>query len=271
MTISVSNDSLKDQRLALVNQRRFKTGQALWRFLLICSLAGSLGWMMTGRAWMLQKDSQIEVEGLKLMSPQMIRSILSLSYPQSLWRLPTHQLSQKLENSPPIEKALVTRHLFPPQIVIEVKERQPVAVATSNHAWGYLDEQGIFIPQKFFNLNQKGLKPPHLKVFGYSQNYRFQWLKLYPLIQNFPLKISAIDWQDNSNLVLITELGKVYLGDSTTQLAEKLSILGKMRRLGEQIPLQQIVYIDVSNPTAPVVQLKQQPKSQSLKAIVKAD
>lgn len=269
--VSVSSDSLKDQRPALLSQRRLKTGQSLWRFLMISSLAGSLGWMMTLPAWILQKDSQIEIEGLHLMSQKTLRSLLSLSYPQSLWRVQTQQLSQQLQKSPPVAEAIVTRHLFPPKIVIEVKERQPIAIASSNQAWGFLDEQGIFIPQKFYNLNQKGVKSPPLKVIGYSPNYRSYWLKLYPLIRDFPVKILAIDWQDYSNLVLNTELGNVYLGDYTTQLEKKLSIFAKMRHLSEQIPIQQIVYIDVSNPDSPVVQLKQQPTRQSLNSLVKKD
>lgn len=270
MTIaSVSSDSLKDQRLTLVSQRRFKIGQALWRFSVLCSLAVGLGWMMTNKAWMIKKDSQIEVKGLHLMSPQMIYSLLSLSYPQSLWRLETHQLSQQLEKSPPVANAIITRHLFPPEIVIEIKERQPIAIAQSNQKWGFLDEQGIFIPQKFYNLSQKGLKPPTLKVLGYSSNYQPYWLKLYPLLQNFPIKIFAIDWQDYSNLVLVTELGNIHLGNYTTQLSKKLSVLAKMRDLSKQIPIQQIVYIDVSNPDSPVVQLKQQPTKQPLNSLVK--
>lgn len=269
--VFVSSESLKDQRPALLSQRRLKTGQALWRFLMISSLAGSLGWMMTLPAWIIQKDSQIEVEGLQLISQKTLRSLLSLSYPQSLWRLQTQQLSQQLEKSPPVAQAIVTRHLFPPKIVIEVKERQPIAIASSNQAWGFLDEQGIFIPQKFYNLNQKGFKSPTLKVLGYSPNYRSYWLKLYPLINDFPVKILAIDWQDYSNLVLNTELGNVYLGDYTSQLEKKLSTLAKMRHLSAQIPVQQIVYIDVSNPDSPVVQLKQQPTRQSLNSLVKDD
>ncbi|PSF32251.1 cell division protein FtsQ [Aphanothece hegewaldii CCALA 016] len=271
MTISVSSDSLKDQRSALVGQRRLKTGQAIWRFFFLMCLAGGVGWMMTLSTWKIEKDSQVEVKGLQLMSQKTLRSLLLLSYPQSLWRLPTHQLSQQLENKPPVARALVTRHLFPPKIVIEVKERQPIAVASSNRAWGYLDEEGVFIPQKFYNLNQKGFKTPTLKVLGYNPNYRNYWLQLYPLIHDFPLQIFAIDWQDYSNLVLVTELGNVHLGDYTTQLAKKLSILGKMRHLSEQIPKSQIVYIDVSNPDSPVVQLKQQPKSQSLNSLVKKE
>ncbi|GFE71160.1 cell division protein FtsQ/DivIB [Chroococcus sp. FPU101] len=164
MTIaSVSSDSLKDQRLTLVSQRRFKTLSALWRFFLIISLAVGLGWMMTNKAWMIKKDSQIEVKGLYLMSPQMIYSLLSLSYPQSLWRLETHQLSQQLEKSPPVANAIITRHLFPPEIVIEVQERQPIAVAQSNQKWGFLMSKGFLFHRNSIIFPKKDLNHLVLK------------------------------------------------------------------------------------------------------------
>jgi cell division protein FtsQ len=235
--------------------------------------------MMTLSSWTIEGDRQIEVEGLQLMSPDTLRSLLDLTYPQSLWRLETHQLSRQLETSPPVARAIVRRHLFPPKVVIQVTERQPVALAvgtasqnaSSRQVWGFLDEHGIFIPQKFYQLNRKGTRSPTLKVIGYDPNHQPYWQQLYPLIDHFPLKILAIDWQDSSNLVLITELGKVHIGDYRTQLAKKLSLLAKMRDLSAQIPLGQIVHIDLSHPDSPVVQLKQQPGEQPLNSLVKID
>ena len=64
----------------------------------------------------------------------MIRSLLVLSYPQSLWRIEPTAIAKSLKQQPTIAQASVSRRLFPPGLMIEIKERVPVAMAQCSAA-----------------------------------------------------------------------------------------------------------------------------------------
>lgn len=256
---SDSPSTLKNRRIELLNQRRWQALQRLWRVLFISTIAGSLCWVMATPDWEITTAQQIEIQGNQLMSADKIRSLLSLSYPQSLWQLKTHQLKAKLENLPPVADALVTRQIFPPSLTVQINERRPVAIASSSQSMGFVDEQGIFIPKSFYSQQSSQLKQLQLKITGYETQYHSYWRELYPLIHYSTIKIFEVDWQNPGNLVLKTELGIVHCGAYSLQFSEKLKVLAKMKKLSSRVPINQIVYIDISNPKLPSVKLKPKP------------
>jgi cell division protein FtsQ len=258
---------LKNQRQALRNRRRSRVGQSLGRFLVVSGLAGGLAWGMASPYWTLTRAEQVEVKGTRLMSVESIRSFLGLSYPLSLWEVPTYQLQEKLETNPAIATARIDRQLFPPRMRVEIRERKPVASVRSLRGEGFLDEAGILIPKRYYERSSAKQQSLPLEVIGYSEQYRVPWRELYPLIRGLPVKVWVIDWRDPSNLVLKTDLGKVYLGAYNDRLLEKLTALIQSRQLSSKIPLGQILYIDLSDPDAPTIQLKPKPSPPLVKPI----
>ena len=265
---SVPSPNLKNRRQELKSQRRMKFGQAIWRSLFVGSLAGGLLWAIALPNWAIRSQGQIEVEGNHLLSKAQVRSLLALSYPQSLLKLPTQQLSQRLQSAPPIEQASVTREFLPPKLTVKVRERQPVAIVllpkpTANQAnfqlvqAGFLDEQGTFIPKSFYT-HLKQVKQPIVKVIGSVESYHPYWPELYQSIDRSTVKIFEVNWQDPNNLILKTELGTAYLGSYTSQIPEQLSILSRMRRLPAYVNASKISYIDLTNPELPSVQVRQE-------------
>ncbi|ACK73377.1 Polypeptide-transport-associated domain protein FtsQ-type [Gloeothece citriformis PCC 7424] len=251
--------NLKNRRQELLSQRRWQAVQKLWRFLSISAMAGGLCWVMATPSWEIKEDKQVEIKGNQLMSVEKIRTLLSLSYPQSLWQLEAHQLETNLETLPPIADAVVTRQIFPTTLTVQVQERQPVAVAFSSQGVGFLDEGGIFIPENFYSQQSSHLKQLPLKITGYETQYQSYWKELYPLIRYSPIKISEVDWRNPSNIVLKTELGMVHCGAYTSEFSEKIKVLAKMKKLTSKVPSNRIVYIDITNPQAPTVKLKPEP------------
>lgn len=256
MLLSLAPAHLKERRQALRSQRRWQLIQSVWQILFISSLAGGLCWFVALPEWDIATEKQVTIEGNKLIPQDKILSILSLSYPQSIWQVKTHHLKTQLLDSPPIVEAAVTREVFPPQLKVKLKERQPVAIATSTQGNGFLDADGVFIPQSFYDRNASELKQLNLQVIGFDPRRRSDWVKLYPLINNSPVKIFAVDWSDSSNLVLKTELGAVHFGAYSSQLAEKLSVLARMKKLSSKVPAPRVVYIDLTNQAYPTVKLK---------------
>ncbi|NJK47227.1 FtsQ-type POTRA domain-containing protein [Candidatus Gracilibacteria bacterium] len=254
---SVSSNQLKNRRQDLQNQRRFRALQAVWRFIAIAGMAGGLLWILTLPHWTIGKESQVIIEGNRLLSGERIRQLLPLSKSHSVWQLPTQQILTRLEATPPIANAQITRQIFPPKLIVEITEREPVAVAISDRDVGFVDEQGIFIPKNFYDGGDKNWQPPTLKVIGYDPLYRQHWTQLYKSIGRSPIAVKEIDWHNPSNLILKTEMGVIYFGAYNKELfLKQLSVLARMQKLPSRVSAGQITYIDLTNPDLPTVQLK---------------
>lgn len=273
MAVSViSRSQLAERRRKLKQQRRVRVLQAGWRSSAVLGMAGGLIWLITLPAWVIRSPQQVEIEGNKLLSAQAVQSLLPIPYPRSLLQVQPQFVVQQLEQQAPIADAAVTRRLLPPGLVVQVRERVPVAIADrsggqSNAASvqsGLLDQDGTWMPLEGYTALNKALQLPTLKVLGMREQYRAQWASLYQTLTTSPVKVSEIDWRQPANLILKTELGIVHCGAYSPQFADQLKALDRMRQLPQKISPSQIAYIDLRNPNAPSIQMIQtinQPES----------
>ncbi|YAF97853.1 MAG: cell division protein FtsQ/DivIB [Nodularia sp. CChRGM 3473] len=272
--LSVSHKDLAQRRKKLRRHRQMKIIQAIWRTVAISSLASGLLWVAIQPIWVLNAPKQIVMKsGDQLLSEAAIQSLLVISYPQSLWRIQPSAIAHSLQQQPIIAQASVSRRLFPPGLNIEIQERVPVAIAQKPKAQntatdkkqvsvGLLDASGVWIPLEKYTLVNSSVKLPTLKVIGSPEQYRSYWSQLYPSLSHSTVKVTEIDCQDPTNIILKTELGNVHLGVPGPQLTEQINVLSQMRYLTEKINPSQIEYIDLKNPESPLVQVNQ--KNQKL-------
>lgn len=259
---SVSPSDLKARREKLKRRRQLKLLQGMWRSLLVSGMAGGLAWAIAQPNWTIHRPEQIDIEGNHLLSSAAIRALLPVSYPQSLWRVQPQVLSRQIQATAPIAEATVTRKLLPPSLTVAVKERQPVArvlEATSRKEIGFLDEQGILIPESNYAHLSKNARLPELKAIGIDEQYLSSWSDIYETLRNSSVQIFAIDFQNPSNPILQTELGTVHLGQyrpRTTRLQQQLKVLAQMRELPDRVKADRLAYIDLTNPDLPTVQLR---------------
>ncbi len=277
---SVSQSELVRRRRQLRRSRRQKVFQAGWQLLAVSSLTGFLLWTTTSPALIIDTPEQVEIEGNKFLSARAVRSLLPLSYPQSLLQLPPQELARELESQGPIAKATVSRQLFPPGLKVSIHERYPVAIASEGSAIaagvpptpppglspnpavgspgtpsvGLLDEEGTWMPLESYTSLDPTVQLPQLRVVGPLDLYQSNWKSLYPVIRRSPIKIQEIDWQNPANLILRTELGLVHCGPYGPRFGEQVTRLGQMGDLPNQIDLTQIAYIDLTNPDRPSLQ-----------------
>ncbi|WP_445636621.1 Cell division protein FtsQ [Nostoc sp. DSM 114161] len=267
--ISVSRTDLAQRRKKLRRQRQMKIIQAIWRTFAITSLASGLLWVAVQPMWMLKAPKQIVMKsGNKLLSDETTKSLLALSYPQSLWRIEPTAIANSLKKQPTIANAIVRRRLFPPGLIIDIQERVPVAVTqtptvqnqgTTNKkvTIGLLDANGVWIPlEKYTSLNPSR-KLPNLRVIGLPKQYCLYWTQIHQAISQSLVKVMEIDCQNPTNLILKTELGNVHLGTPGPQLSEQIKVLAQMRRLTAKLNSGEIEYIDLKNPEFPLVQMNQ--------------
>ncbi|MBE9035460.1 cell division protein FtsQ/DivIB [aff. Roholtiella sp. LEGE 12411] len=267
--VSVSRTDLAQRRKKLRRQRQMKIIQAIWRTFAISGLAVGLLWVAIQPIWVLSAPKQIVMKsGNQLLSDDAMKSLLVLSYPQSLWRIRPSAIADSLKQQPTIAQATVSRRLFPPGLNIEIQQRVPVAIAqkrieqnrnTTNKkaTVGLLDASGVWMPlEKYKSLNPTG-KLPTLKVIGLPEQYSPYWTQLYQAVSHSSVKVTEIDCEDPTNLILKTELGKVHLGVPSIQLPEQIKLLAQMRHLPAKLNSSQIEYIDLKNPESPLVQVNQ--------------
>ena len=263
--LSVSSTELAGRREKLRRNRQVKIISKIWRTFAITGLAGGLLWFLIQPMWVLKSQKDITVSGNQLLSDESIQSKMRLSYPQSLWRVEPSRLSASLKQQTGITEATVTRRLFPPGLTVKVSEILPVAI-TQNQKIEDTDSKNQKLVEGLIDINgvevrienYKSIpanKLPSLKLIGDLQQCRSFWKPLYQAVSNSSVKVMEIDCQNPNNIILKTELGFVHIGSPTSELAEKIKLLAKIRRLPVQENMSQIEFIDLTNPETILVQM----------------
>ncbi len=270
--VSVSHTDLAQRRQKLRQRRRVRLLQTSWRVLAVCGLAGGVVWAAMLPTWMIRRPEQVTIEGNHFIPVRTLRSLLPIAYPQSLFRVEPQAIARALQAKAPLSEVIVNRQLFPPSLIVQVKERRPVALAVptereqalpsgsqrseSAAKTGLLDESGMWIPLESYTALDHSLKVPSLRVIGNPDSYRPFWSKLYREIkQGPPLNVTEVDWRDPTNLIIKTDLGLTHLGPYGAQFSYQLKTLDRMRKLSGHTSFNQIVYIDLRNPDVPTVQM----------------
>lgn len=254
--MSLSYSPKLQQKLSLLKkQKKQQLYYALWRSLLISSLATTLFWLASLPYWQIKHKSQVKIIGNHTVTKDTIYSLLALSYPQFIWAIPTKKLSQTLESAPPILTARVNRQIIPPIITISLQEKIPVAIALSGGKVGFLDARGSWIPRHFYQYTPNNSLSLALRVINFKPEYAHYWTELYELINLYSsIDIFEVIWQDSENLKLKTELGMVYLGSPSFRLADKFAALASLQNLPAYINQSQIDHIDLSNPDVRLIE-----------------
>ena len=259
-----SKNEIQHRRRNLRRRRGFKSLRFLWQALGVASTIGMAIVIARQPDWAIRQPEQVQIEGNQFLSADIVRDFLPLSYPQSLLHVDPKKIATALESQPPIARAIVRRQLFPPSLQVEVVERYPVALAYPSHSSnnpaltpiGSIDAEGVWIPWETYRTLTPNLILPTLKIRGNFEEYRQVWSQVYREIERSPVQIAQIDWQNRANLILKTELGEVHLGPYGDRFVEQLQILDRMRSLPEQIDFSKVLYLDLSDPDAPSVQME---------------
>jgi cell division protein FtsQ len=243
-------------KLALIDLQAQRLARiALWRACLVIGCAISLCLLLTQPYWQIQHYTQIQINDAKLVSKNTIYSALKFDYPQFIWTVNGLNLVQKIESIPSVEAANISKQIFPPQLIISLQEKKPVALATFQEKVGFLSLDGQWIAQEFYKNINTNFALPKLQVINYQTYYQQQWKSLYQLISLHPeLKITKVQWDESNNLFLHTKIGTVFLGSDLSQLKRQFKIMLKLQNLPAYVDESKIAYIDLSNPNLNMIQ-----------------
>ncbi len=244
--------------------------QVIWRWLVLLAL-GYGGWrLLLQPNWLVASPDAITIRGARELDAEKVRQVIDIHLPQPLFRLQPDQIAAQLKSRLPVRTVQISRHLFPAGLTIELMELQPVARASrltvlpggrSQEVWGLVDAEGNWQSQEAFLRFSRQLPNPSLRVEGLQPNRLGQWPELYRRMLQSPVKITAVDLRNPSQVMLQTELGPVRLGPYGEQFPQQLLVLDQMRQLPTQVPAREVSYIDLTNPDSPRVKVKVQPKA----------
>lgn len=259
--ISSGEADYVSRRKQMRKQRRLRIFQRIWQMVFITGITGSLLWVAMLPEWQLRSANQIEIEGNKLLSKETLRKSLPLQYPQLIFQIQPQEIAAQLEASAPVSKVVVFRTIFPSKLIIRVQERLPIANSIRNGQQGFLDAEGIWMPSKAYPSN---ITKPNILVLELNNKTIPQWSTLYRQVSQSQIKISQVDGRDESNLILTTELGLVYFGTyKPTLFITQLDTLDRLRTLPEKLKFGSFNYIDLSQPTNPILEMNLPTKNKS--------
>lgn len=283
-----SRNELSQRRTQLRRQRRDRFLKASWRSIAVLGLAGATVWAVAQPNWILRRSEQVEIEGNQFLSAKTVRSLLPIHYPESLLKVQPTQIAETLKEKAPIAEVSVERHLFPPGLTVRIRERKPVAQAiiaadspdnpkpaaigaeitqpssspsgspppSSDRPQGLLDETGLWIPIETYTKVGQSLQLPPLKLLGNPDSYRSHWSEFYPILRQSPVKVQMMDWRNPGNLILATDVGVVHLGPYSHRFFSQLKAIDRLRDLPKRMTSQPMEYLDLRNPSNPIVQLR---------------
>ncbi len=225
----------------------------IWQLLSISAITGGLVWVAARPEWQLRSSEQITIQGNRFLSKETLRRMVALPYPLSIFQVQPQAVAANIERTAPVSQVIVTRTIFPAMLTIQVQERLPVATLTRNNQAGFLDIEGVWMPQSAY---PSSFSKPGLTVLESNSRPISQWTSLYKQVSQSQIKTNQIDWRDESNLVLYTDLGKVHFGVYDARLFPKqLETLDRLRTLPKSLKDKPFTHIDVTDPSAPLVEM----------------
>ncbi|WAS04652.1 FtsQ-type POTRA domain-containing protein [Gloeomargaritales cyanobacterium VI4D9] len=252
----------RQRRQTMRRQKQWRFWLEVWQTLASGGVTLGLGWLLVHPLWWVREPGQITIHTEGLLTEAQVRELLSLEAPQPLWQLSPTVLTQKLQQQPIVAQVRVRRQGFPSRVEVWVQERHPVAVLVcQRHCTpqnqGFLDREGNQLGAEYAPSLRQLKRFPQLRVTGWHPTQKPLWPQVYQAVMASPVQVTGIDWEQAGDIRLHTELGLIRLGGNLQQLPDQLAALDRLRNLPRQVPLNRIAAIDLSDPQAPLVELRQ--------------
>ena len=232
----------------------------LWQVLFFSSSSIFLILTFSNQAWRPISFDQTKITGLSGITRSDIYNITSVFYPKNLLELNPKEIESYLINKLPIRGVTVSRKFFPPEIYINVLEREPIAFAdrfvSNKIERGMIDIEGSWIPLEFVTKSkQNQIK---LNIENWNPNKKKEILLIIKnrfLLQSPLQKVKISPIQEIS---LKTEhFDLVLLGSGTDRLIEQINKLNQLQKsLPNLLINTKVKIVDLKDPTKPELKIE---------------
>ena len=245
-----------ERRRQLRQQRRQERLRNLWRFLVLLTLAGGLGYGLLRQGWVLTGPDQVEVVGSQQVGADQVVQAARLVFPQPLLGLHPKRIAEALASALPVEQVQVNRLMAPPRLRVELVDRKAVARAQRRTAkgseQGYVDRLGHWMSIRQ-GQGASAKASAGLLVLGWQPRYRPALALMLEQRERLGGDISQIRFEPDSSIWLQSKrLGKVRFGPADAQLERRLEVLRHLQQeLPDRVKGRQLQSIDLSDPEQP--------------------
>ncbi len=232
----------------------------LWQLLFFSSTSIFLILTFLDQAWKPISFDQTKITGLSGIKRNDIKQITNIFYPRNLLELNPKEIEYYLIKKLPIKGVSVSRKLFPPEIHVNILEREPIAFASrvlsKNIEKGMIDIEGSWIPLKFVNKSTQNKIQLSVENWNPSNKKDIILILKNRLIFQSPLqKIKINPLQEISLQTEHFEL--VLLGSGTDRLIEQINKLNQLQKsLPNLLINTKVKIVDLKDPSKPELKIE---------------
>ena len=232
----------------------------LWQLLFFSSTSALLILTFLNQAWKPISFDQTKITGLSGITKTDIKKITGNFYPKNLLELNPKEIESYLLKKLPIKGVSISRKFFPPEIHLNVLERDPIAFASRDFSnkieKGMIDIEGSWIPLQFVNKSkQNKIK---LSIENWNPNKKKEIILIIKNRLNFQSPLQKIKINPLQEIILKTEhFDSVILGSGTNRLIEQIDKLNKLETsLPNLLINTKVKIVDLRDPTKPELKVE---------------
>ena len=260
---SHKNNRISTEKVSFITQNKnFLT--ELWQLLFFTSTSIFLILTFLNQAWKPISFDQTKITGLSGITKKDIKKTTSIFYPKNLLELNPKEIESYLIKQLPIKDVSVSRKFFPPEIHLNIIEREPIAFASrvlpNKIEKGMIDIEGAWIPLQFVNKTKgKNIK---LSIDNWNLNNKNDIILIIKnrFILQSPLQKITIN--PLQGIIIKTEhFDSVLLGSDTDRLIEQFNKLNQLEKsLPNLLINTKVKIVDLKDPLKPELKIEKIPQ-----------
>ena len=256
---SHKNNRISTKKVSFITQNKnFLT--ELWQLLFFTSTSTFLILTFLNQAWKPISFDQTKITGLSGITKNDIKKTTTIFYPKNLLELNPKEIESYLIKKFPIKGVSVSRKFFPPEIHLNVLEREPIAFASRGFSKdiekGMIDIEGAWIPLQFVNKSkQNKIK---LSIENWNPNKKKEIILIIKNRFIFQSPLKKIKINPLQEISLKTEhFDLVLLGSGTDRLIEQINKLNQLQKsLPNLLINTKVKIVDLKDPTKPELKVE---------------
>ncbi len=256
---SHKNNRISTEKVSFITQNKnFLT--ELWQLLFFTSTSTFLILTFLNQAWKPISFDQTKITGLSGITKNDIKKNTTIFYPKNLLELNPKEIESYLIKKFPIKGVSVSRKFFPPEIHLNVLEREPIAFASRGFSKdiekGMIDIEGAWIPLQFVNKSkQNKIK---LSIENWNPNKKKEIILIIKNRFIFQSPLKKIKINPLQEISLKTEhFDLVLLGSGTDRLIEQINKLNQLQKsLPNLLINTKVKIVDLKDPSKPELKVE---------------
>ncbi|WP_269625393.1 cell division protein FtsQ/DivIB [Prochlorococcus marinus] len=254
-----NNNRISNEKVSYIFQNKNFLIE-LWQLLFFSSTSILLILTFSNQAFKPISFDQTKITGLSGISNNDIKQTTSIFYPRNLLELNPKEIESYLIKKLPIKGVSVSRKFFPPEIHLNILEREPIAfasrVVSNNIEKGMIDIEGSWIPLQFVNKSKKN--KIKLSIENWNPNKKKEIILIIKNRFIFQSPLQKIKINPLQEISLKTEhFDLILLGSGTDRLIEQINKLNQLQKsLPNLLINTKVKIVDLKDPSKPELKIE---------------